>query len=88
MYAGKYQIKGERDFNDAEKAAVSSVEVVSSEFGKSCCFFMTNGLRGYIPLDKESQLCTPIGTVLDINNLSLRVLSRPGDSDIQRVVIK
>lgn len=87
MYAGKWQVKSERSFTEDEIASVDSVEVVSSEYGKSACFFMKNGQRGYIPLDQDSELVTPIGTILDIKNLTVKTLSRIGDADIQRINI-
>lgn len=87
MYAGKWQVKSERSFTEDEIASVYSVEVVSSEYGKSACFFMKNGQRGYIPLDQDSELITPIGTILDIKNLTVKTLSRIGDADISRISV-
>jgi hypothetical protein len=88
MYAGKWQVKSSREFSDIEKSLVDHIEVQSSQYGKSACFFMKNGQMGFIPLDSDSELVTPIGTILNIDNLVVKTLSRPGDADIQRIVIK
>lgn len=88
MYAGKWSVKNVRNFTSEEQSRVSRIEVVNSEFGKSACFFMANGQRGYIPLDKDSELITPIGKSLSFNDIELVTLERMGDADIQRVKIK
>lgn len=88
MYAGKWSVKNVRNFTSEEQSVVSKIEVVSSEFGKSACFFMVNGQRGYIPLDKDSELITPIGKSLSFNDIELITLERVGDADIQRIKIK
>lgn len=88
MYAGKWSVKNVRNFTSEEQARVASIEVISSEFGKSACFFMANGQRGYIPLDKDSEIVTPIGSKLSFSNIELVTLERMGDADIQRVRVK
>lgn len=88
MYAGKWSVKNVRNFTSEEQARVASIEVISSEFGKSACFFMANGQRGYIPLDKDSEIVTPIGSKLSFDNIELVTLERMGDADIQRVRVK
>lgn len=88
MYAGKWSVKNVRNFTSDEQSRVSRIEVVNSEFGKSACFFMDNGQRGYIPLDKDSELITPIGKSLSFNDIELVTLERMGDADIQRIKIK
>ena len=88
MYAGKWSVKETRNFTSEEQSRVSSIEVVSSEFGKSACFFMVDGQRGYIPLDKDSELLTPVGKSLSFNDIELVILERMGDADIQRIRVK
>ena len=88
MYAGKWSVKSVRNFTSEEQARVDSIEVVSSEYGKSACFFMVNGQRGYIPLDKDSEITTPIGTKLSFSDIKLVTLERMGDADIERVRVK
>lgn len=86
LYATKWQVKEERAFNTTEKAQVESIEVVASEYGKSACFFMKGG-QCYIPLDKESEITTPIGAKLNIDKLTVVILERPGDADIKRIKV-
>lgn len=88
MYAGKWSVKETRNFTSEEQSRVAKIEVVSSEYGKSACFFMTSGQRGYIPLDKDSELLTPIGKSLSFNDIELVTLERMGDADIQRIRVK
>ena len=88
MYAGKWSVKETRNFTSEEQSRVNKIEVVSSEYGKSACFFMANGQRGYIPLDKDSELLTPIGKSLSFNDIELVTLERMGDADIQRIRVK
>ena len=82
-YAGKYAIKSTRKFSDDEKAAVKQASVVTSEFGLSVCFFMTNGAQKYIPLSTDS--VKGAGEIIDLGSAELLVLGKEGSSDIMRV---
>lgn len=88
MYAGKWNVKETRNFTSEEQSRVSRIEVVNSEYGKSACFFMANGQRGYIPLDKDSELMTPIGKELSFSSIEIVTLERMGDADIKRIKVK
>lgn len=88
MYAGKWNVKETRNFTSEEQSRVSRIEVVNSEYGKSACFFMANGQRGYIPLDKDSELMIPIGKELSFDAIELVTLERMGDADIKRIKVK
>ena len=41
QYAGKWAVKSSRNFTEEEISAVSSNQVVASQYGNSLCFFMT-----------------------------------------------
>lgn len=88
MYAGKWSVKSVRSFTSEEKDIVASIKVVASQFGKSACFFMKNGQQSYIPLDKDSELTTPVDAVLSFDNIELMTLERMGDADIDRIRVK
>lgn len=88
MYAGKWNVKKVDNFTPEEIAMVDHAEVVSSEFGKSVCFFMKDGRQGYIPLDKDDEQTIYIGTKVDMTKVSVVTLSRVGDADIKRIKFK
>ena len=85
VYAGKWEVKATREFNDEEKAMITRAEVVPSEYGNSVCFFMASGGQTYIPLSNQSSL-TP-GDAVDINKAKLLTLHRDGSDDITRIDI-
>jgi hypothetical protein len=85
IYAGKWQVKETRKFNEVEIAAVASAVVVDSEYGKSVCFFLNAGGQTYIPLSTNSS--KNIGDTIDVSQASLLTLSKKGEADIQRVEI-
>lgn len=88
MYAGKWSVKNVRNFTSDEQSRVASIKVVASQFGKSACFFMKNGQQSYIPLDKDSELTTPVDAVLSFDDIELMTLERMGDADIDRIRVK
>lgn len=53
-YQPRWKCLSERPFNDQEKAAINSCEVVPSQHGMSVCFTMINGHKRFIPLDAQS----------------------------------
>lgn len=85
IYAGKWQVKETRKFNEVEIAAVANAVVVDSEYGKSVCFFLNAGGQTYIPLSNNSS--KNIGDTIDVSQASLLTLSKKGEADIQRVEI-
>lgn len=83
MYAGNWVLVDERPFDEEEKAAVNSAEVVDSQYGPSVCFMMKTGQRAYIPVSTNSKL--KIGDAVDLNTAKLVTLFREGDGNITRV---
>ena len=85
-YAGNWSVINRRDFNEEEKAAVRSAQVVSSQYGSSVCFMMRSGGQTYIPLSRDSNLA--VGDNIDLDKVELLTLHRDGDEDIVRVAEK
>ena len=83
VYPGSWVAKSSREFTEEEKQAVSSAIVVPSQFGRSVCFFLKSGMRGYIPVSTLSKLAE--GETVDLNKVKLVTLGREGDADILRV---
>lgn len=85
-YGENWQVTARRSFNEVEKNAVRTANVVPSNFGKSVCFFMKAGGSTYIPMSQKGvQLAE--GSVVDINKCELITLERSGDAPITRVEI-
>ena len=85
VYGGKWQVVADktRGFNAEEIATVSKAEVVSSEYGKSVCFFMAGGGQTYIPLSNQSGL--NVGDSVDLSKAKILTLHRDGSDDITRI---
>lgn len=85
VYAGKWEVKSERDFSKEEITAVSHAVVVDSTYGLSVQFTMKNGGLTFIPLSQDSSL--GIGEEVDLTRAKLLTLSKSGEMDIFRVSI-
>ena len=85
VYAGKWNLKTEVSLDAEDKAMFSSAKVVSSEYGKSVCFFLKSGGQSFIPLSSTSSL--NVGDAVNLSAAKLLTLSREGDDDILRVEI-
>lgn len=83
IYAGKWSLKSSRGFEAEEIAAVDKIEVVSSTYGNSACFFLKAGGQTYIPLSQDSSLA--VGDTIDITKAELLTLGKDGEGDILRV---
>lgn len=83
IYAGKWEVKNERPFNQEEINAIVQAVVVPSQFGSSVQFTMTAGGMTFIPLDQNSQLGT--GELIDLSKAKLVTLGKSGEADIYRV---
>ena len=83
QYAGKWAVKGSRSFTAEEIAAVSSNQIVASQYGNSLCFFMKNGGMTFIPMSNTSS--KGVGESVDLNTAKLVTLGKEGESDIYRV---
>ena len=85
IYAGKWEIKSERNFSEEEINAVSYAVVVDSSYGSSVQFTMKNGGLTFIPLSQDSSL--GIGEEVDLTKAKLNTLGKSGEMDIIRVFI-
>lgn len=83
VYGGSWNVTNSRGFEAEEIAAVKRAEVVSSEYGKSVCFFMHSGGQTYIPLSNQSTL--GIGDEVDLTKAKVLTLHRDGSGDINRI---
>ncbi len=83
VYAGKWNLKASRSFEEEEIEAVNKAKVVASQYGNSVCFFMRAGGRTYIPLSNDSTLA--IGDSVDLSKAQLITLEKDGERDIVRV---
>lgn len=83
VYGGKWSVKSIFKLSNEEKALVSKAQVVDSEYGNSCCFFMKDGTTIYTPMSNDSK--SDVGDVLDLNTLEVIVLEKVGEKDIERI---
>ena len=83
VYGGKWNVVSNRDFAAEEIAMVRNAEVVSSDYGKSVCFFMVGGGQTYIPLSNQSTL--GVGDSVDLSKAKVLTLHRDGSDDITRI---
>ena len=85
VYAGKWEVKSNRDFTEEEIKAVVHAVVVPSQYGNSVQFTMIGGGLTYIPLDQNSALGA--GETVDLTKAKLVTLGKAGENDIYRVSI-
>ena len=83
QYAGKWAVKSSRAFTAEEINAVSSNQIVASQYGNSLCFFMKNGGMTFIPMSNTST--KGVGESVDLTKAQLVTLGKEGESDIYRV---
>lgn len=83
IYAGKWEVKNERPFNQEEINAIVQAVVIASQYGNSVQFTMKDGGMTFIPLDQNSQLGT--GEFIDLSKAKLVTLYKSGEADIYRV---
>ena len=83
VYGGKWNVVNTRSFEAEEIALVKNAEVVSSDYGKSVCFFMVGGGQTYIPLSNQSAL--GIGDSVDLTKAKVLTLHRDGSDNITRI---
>ena len=84
-YATKYEVKNSRPLNDEELSGIVSAKVVASQYGLSCCFFMTSGCQQYIPLSRDS--VAQVGDAVDVKAIKVLTLDKEGADEILRVEI-
>lgn len=83
VYGGKWSVKSIFQLSNEEKALVAKAQVVDSEYGNSCCFFMKDGTTIYTPMSNDSK--SDVGDILDLNTLEVIVLEKVGEKDIERI---
>ena len=84
---GSWTLENERKFNDAEISAVASATIVKSDWGKSVLFMMKSGGSCFVPVGRQSVDKVQVGQNVNIENMRLLRLSKPGSPSINRVEI-
>ena len=82
-YGGKWTEKSSRKFTKEEIELVEKAQVVASEYGNSCCFFMKNGTTMYVPMSQDAK--SGIGDMVDLSSAEIVTLEKQGEWDIQRI---
>ena len=86
VYAGKWNLKSEVSLDAEDKAMFSSAKVVSSEYGKSVCFFLKSGGQQYIPMSNQGVQLN-VGDNVNLDKVNIQVLEKQGEQDILRAKI-
>lgn len=86
-YAGKWEIDESRTrkLNSVELKGLAKAVVVSSDFGTSCEFHFTNGIRKYIPMDINCDAV--VGDVLPLEEITILTLVKEGETPIKRITV-
>lgn len=83
VYGGKWAEKASRKFTQDELALVTRAQVVESQYGNSCCFFMANGTTMYVPMSNDAK--SEVGDIIDLKEAEIVTLEKAGEKDIQRI---
>ena len=83
VYGGKWAEKASRKFTQDELALVIKAQVVESQYGNSCCFFMANGTTMYVPMSTDAK--SGVGDIINLNEAEIVTLEKVGEKDIQRI---
>ena len=83
VYGGKWSEKSSRKLSQEELALVDKAQVVESEYGSSCCFFMKNGTTMYVPMSQDAK--SGVGDMVDLSSAEIVTLEKQGEKDIQRI---
>ena len=83
VYGGKWAEKASRKFTQDELALVTKAQVVESQYGNSCCFFMANGTTMYVPMSTDAK--SGVGDIVNLNEAEIVTLEKAGQKDIQRI---
>ena len=83
VYGGKWAVVASRKFTQDELALVTKAQVVESQYGNSCCFFMTNGTTMYVPMSNDAK--SEVGDIIDLSEAEVIFLNKKGEKDIQRI---
>ena len=82
---GKWKCKAEVKMASEDKVMFSSAKVVSSEYGKSVCFFIKVGGEQYIPISNFDELNT--GDNVNIDTLLFQIFEKENEKDILRIKV-
>ena len=83
VYGGRWAEKASRKFTQDELALVTKAQVVASQYGYSCCFFMKNGTTMYVPMSTDAN--SGVGDIINLNEAEIVTLEKAGEKDIQRI---
>lgn len=83
VYSGKWSVKSSRTFSAEELSLVSKAQVVESQYGSSCCFFMKNGTTMFIPMSTDSK--SEVGDFINLSTAEILTLEKQGETDITRI---
>lgn len=83
VYGGKWSVKDSRKFTEEELSLVDKAQVVDSQYGSSCCFFMKNGTTLYVPMSNDAK--SEIGDFVDLRSAEIVTLEKSGETDITRI---
>lgn len=86
VYAGNWEQTGSQKFDANDLAAIDSATVVTSQFGKSVCFFLKGGGQSYVPMSRNGQQLE-VGASVDPSKVTIETLSKKGEADIYRARI-
>jgi hypothetical protein len=87
IYGEKWQVKNEVALDAEDKAMFEGAKVVSSDFGKSVCFFLKGG-KGtqFIPMSNQAEQLA-VGESVNLDAITIKVLGRTGERHIMRAKI-
>lgn len=77
---GKWRCKAEVEIAPEDKEMFSSAKVVSSEYGKSVCFFLKRGGQEYLPINNLNEL--NIGDYVNLDTVLLQVFGKQNECDV------
>ena len=83
MGALKWTIIDVRKFTQEELDLVDKAMVVDSKYGNSCCFFMKNGTKLYLPMSHDAK--SGVGDFIVLSEAEIVTLMKEGESNIQRI---
>lgn len=77
VYGGKWAEKATRRFTEDELALVTKAQVVESQYGNSCCFFMKNGTTMYIPMSNDAK--SDVGDIINLSEAEIVTLEKQNE---------
>lgn len=83
LLARKWTITSVRKFTREEIELVAKAQVVESEYGASCCFFMKDGTTIYQAMSNDSK--ANVGDILKMSEIEIVTLEKEGCNPIERI---